>query len=147
MDWNLATLWWVAAGLLVAAELATGTFYLLMLALGAAAGAIAAHLGMASSWQIVWASVLGGSATALWHWKRGSRSDTAPANANRDVNLDVGERIYVSAWDPDGCARVNYRGAQWTARYGGPEAPAPGEHFIVAVEGNRLILAPARQQA
>ena len=39
MDWSASTGWWLAAGVLVAAELATGTFYLLMLALGAAAGA------------------------------------------------------------------------------------------------------------
>ena len=38
MDWNPATLGWVAAGAAVAAELATGTFYLLMVAFGLAAG-------------------------------------------------------------------------------------------------------------
>ena len=37
MDWSHATWWWVATGVLVAAELATGTFYLLMLAIGTAA--------------------------------------------------------------------------------------------------------------
>ena len=35
MDSNWATVWWIAAGVLIAAELATGTFYLLMLAVGA----------------------------------------------------------------------------------------------------------------
>ena len=44
MDLSPATFWWVLAGVLVAAELATGTFYLLMIALGAAAAAIGAHL-------------------------------------------------------------------------------------------------------
>ena len=34
MDLSSPTLWWLLAGALVAAELATGTFYLLMLALG-----------------------------------------------------------------------------------------------------------------
>ncbi|MEW6705029.1 MAG: NfeD family protein [Pseudomonadota bacterium] len=144
MDFNMATLWWVAAGVLVVAELTTGTFYLLMLALGAAAGAAAAHLATGLTVQIVTAAVVGGGATALWHWKRGRRPDAAPASANRDVNLDVGERIYVPAWESDGSARVHYRGAQWTARYGGSETPTPGEHFVVAVEGNRLILAPTR---
>jgi len=46
MDWNLAPVWWIATGVLIAVELATGTFYLLMLAVGAAAGAMAAHLGL-----------------------------------------------------------------------------------------------------
>ena len=41
MDFSAPTLWWVAAGVLVAAELATGTFYLLMIALGAAGAAAA----------------------------------------------------------------------------------------------------------
>jgi membrane protein implicated in regulation of membrane protease activity len=41
MEFNPATVWWVVAGLAVAAELATGTFYLLMLAVGLAAGAVA----------------------------------------------------------------------------------------------------------
>ena len=49
MDWNSANIWWVAAGLMVAAELATGSFYLLMVAFGMVAGALAAHLGLAGS--------------------------------------------------------------------------------------------------
>jgi membrane protein implicated in regulation of membrane protease activity len=146
MDLNMATLWWVAAGVLVIAELTTGTFYLLMLALGAVAGALAAHLAATVAVQIVAAAAVGGGATALWHWHRGREPQAAPANANRDVNLDVGERVFVNAWEADGSARVQYRGAQWTARYGGSEAPSPGEHFIVAVEGNRLILAPSQTQ-
>lgn len=147
MDMNTPTLWWVLAGVLVALELTTGTFYLLMLALGAAAGAVAAHLAAGATLQIVAAAFVGGGATALWHWKRGREPQAAPASANRDVNLDVGERIHVAAWEPDGSARVQYRGAQWTARYGGADQPLPGEHFIVAVEGNRLILAPSHPQA
>ena len=30
MGWSLATVWWVVTGVLVAVELATGSFYLLM---------------------------------------------------------------------------------------------------------------------
>ena len=48
MDLPASTFWWVAAGIAVAAELATGTFYLLMMALGLAAAAIGAHLGLSS---------------------------------------------------------------------------------------------------
>ncbi len=147
MDGNTATLWWVTAGVLVAAELATGTFYLLMVALGAAAGAVAAHLGLGGTGQIVVAALLGGGATLAWHLHRGRAPGAAPACANRDVNLDIGERVYVPAWNPDRSARVQYRGAQWTAQYGGPDAPTPGDHFIVAVEGNRLIVASQSTQA
>jgi membrane protein implicated in regulation of membrane protease activity len=39
MDLSASTYWWVAAGVAVAVELATGTFYLLMIALGLAGAA------------------------------------------------------------------------------------------------------------
>ena len=44
-----STIWWLAAGAVVVAELLTGTFYLLMVALGLVAAALAAHLGLALS--------------------------------------------------------------------------------------------------
>ena len=48
--------------------------------------------------------------------------------------------MHVTAWQPDRTARVQYRGAGWTAVYAGDGAPSPGEFTIVAVEGNRLLL-------
>ena len=39
-----STIWWLAAGAVVVAELLTGTFYLLMVALGLVAAALAAHI-------------------------------------------------------------------------------------------------------
>ncbi len=143
MDLSPATFWWVLAGAAVAAELATGTFYLLMLALGMAAGAVAAHLGVTVSGQIVVAALVGSGTTALWHWRRMKQPKSRPAAENRDVNLDVGERVTVAAWGADRTARVSYRGSMWTARLQ-PEATAqPGEHVVKAVEGNWLVLAPA----
>lgn len=140
MEWSSATGWWVAAGVLVAAELAIGTFYLLMLALGAAAAALAAHAGADFTAQLLAAAAVGGGAVAAWHLRR-SRAPAAPAvQANRDVNLDIGERVHVPAWDADGETRVSYRGAQWSARWVGSGAPAPGEHVIRAVDGSRLLL-------
>ena len=53
MELSAATVWWVLAGIAVAVELSTGTFYMLMLALGLAAGAIASHLGFDVPLQIV----------------------------------------------------------------------------------------------
>ena len=46
MDLSASTFWWVAAGVAVAVELATGTFYLLMIALGLAGAAVAAMLNL-----------------------------------------------------------------------------------------------------
>ena len=140
MDWSASTVWWLAAGVLVAAELATGTFYLLMLALGAAAGAIAAHAGLPLTGQIATAAVLGGGAVVAWHLRRSRRPAAAPAATNPDVNLDVGGTVQVPAWGDDGSARIPYRGSHWEARHVGTGHPVPGLHVIRAVEGNRLLL-------
>jgi len=143
MDMSISTLWWILAGVAVAAELTTGTFYLLMVALGLAAGAIATHLGAPPPLQIVTAAVVGAGATALWHWKRSRDPKSAPVQKNRDVNLDIGERVQVATWAPDGTARVLYRGSTWTARLQPGAVAAPGPHRVAAVEGNWLVLAPA----
>jgi membrane protein implicated in regulation of membrane protease activity len=143
MDLSTPSLWWIAAGVAVAAELATGTFYLLMIALGLVAGAVAAHLGLAISAQVIVSALVGGGATAVWHWRRFKQPQSAPAAENRDVNLDIGEQVVVRAWADDGTARVPYRGSSWTARLAPGAAVTTGAHRVVAVEGNWLVLAPA----
>lgn len=140
MDMNDATLWWIVTGVAVAVELATGTFYLLMLAIGLAAAAVAAHLGTDFATQLVAAALIGGGAVTVLHLRRAKQPASAPASANRDVNIDIGERVTVAQWNADGTTRVHYRGASWAARYAGTDAPAPGEHVIRAVDGNQLLL-------
>jgi len=140
MDMGEATSWWIVAGVLIAAELATGTFYLLMLAVGAVAAALAAHAGVSFNGQLLAAAAIGGGAVAAWHFQRGRQPAAVPASENRDVNLDIGETVHVPAWNADGTAQVQYRGASWAARYAGNDAPVPGTFVIHAIEGNRLVL-------
>jgi membrane protein implicated in regulation of membrane protease activity len=140
-----STFWWVAAGIAVAVELETGTFYLLMLALGFAGGAIAAHLGLSSTGQVVGAALVGGGSTALWRWRRARQPVSVTAAGNRDVNLDVGDHVQVEQWSADRTTRVQHRGSVWAARLAPGAAAAPGRHVIAAVEGNWLVLAPAAQ--
>jgi membrane protein implicated in regulation of membrane protease activity len=142
MDWNLAAWWWIAAGLLVAAELATGTFYLLMLALGALAGALAAHAGAGFNAQLLTAALVGAVAVVGWHVKRKAQPASPPTAANRDVNIDIGEEIDVAEWASDGSGHAHYRGARWQVRQVGTGAPKPGRHVIRSVEGNRLHVEP-----
>jgi membrane protein implicated in regulation of membrane protease activity len=142
LDWNAPTIWWIAAGALVALELATGTFYLLMLAAGCAAGALAAHAGMGSTAQVVTAALLGGGATFAWHLKRQRQPKSEPAESNSDVNMDIGQQVQVAAWGADGTARVQYRGAGWAVRLAHGSPVAPGLHVIVSVHGNELRVAP-----
>ncbi len=143
MDLSNPTLWWLAAGALVAAELATGTFYLLMVALGCAAGAIAAHAGVSPTSQVVVFALVGAGATAAWHVRRARHPRAARAEANPDVNLDIGSPVRVDHWNADGSARVTYRGSAWSVRFAGQGRPEPGEHVIVALNGNELRVAPA----
>ena len=136
-----STIWWLLAGVAVAVELMTGTFYLLMLAVGLVAGALAAHLGLAPIGQIVVAAVIGGGSVVAWHVYRSKKPAPLSANANRDVHLDIGEPIHVAHWNPDGTATVKFRGAHWTAVAANPDEPAvPGSFRIKEMMGNRLVI-------
>jgi membrane protein implicated in regulation of membrane protease activity len=139
MAGNLALGWWIAAGLLVAGELATGTFYLLMIAIGFAAAALSAYVGAGLEGQVIAAALVGGGAVVAWHRLRPRSTRTAP-ESNPDINLDIGERVQVPAWGADGTARVLYRGTSWNARFVGEGAPGPGEHVIAQVRHNELAL-------
>ena len=140
MNLDASTLWWLATGALVGIELATGTFYLLMLAIGTVAAALAAHAGLSTTGQLVAAALIGGGAVVAWHLRRGRRPPALPAARNPDVQLDVGGLVHVEQWKADGTARVHYRGSGWDARHVGGGAAMPGDHVVRAVEGNQLML-------
>jgi membrane protein implicated in regulation of membrane protease activity len=136
-----STFWWILAGIAVGVELVTGTFYLLMLAIGLAAGALAAHAGLPITWQLVVAAVVGGGAVALWHAKRSSQPPQLPASANPNVNLDIGETVFVERWERNGTAVVKYRGSNWMVVLPeGVSGQQTGPHRVIEVQGNRLIV-------
>lgn len=135
-----STFWWLLAGACIVLELVTGTFYLLMVALGFIAAALMAYLGVAMTGQIAMAAVVGGGAVAVWYAVRSRRPQGVAAQANPDVNMDIGETLTVQAWSPDGTASVHYRGARWTVVQRGAATPEPGLHRVVAVVGNRLVV-------
>ena len=143
MELSAPALWWLLSGALIVAELLSGTFYLLMISLGAAAGALGAHAGAGVSAQIVVAALVAGGATAAWHLRRARHPRSAPAASNPDVLLDIGQPVRVAAWQDDGTATVQYRGAAWQARHVGALPLQPGAHIIVAVHGTRLDVTPA----
>ena len=136
-----ANVWWLLAGGAVAVELVTGTFYLLMLAAGLVAGAMAAVMGLALIGQMLLAAAVGGGAVAAWHWRRSQSPAPKPVNANPDVHLDIGQTIHVVRWNVDGTASVHFRGAQWTAVAVDPaQATQPGNFRIKEMVGNRLVI-------
>ncbi|WP_090047977.1 NfeD family protein [Limnohabitans sp. 2KL-27] len=133
-----ATMWWVLTGVLVALELVTGTFYLLMLGLGSGAAALAAMAGYGLSTQLVAAAVVGGlGAVLLGQWRK--RQTPTPQEA-QDQHLDLGATVQVEAWDAQSTAQVKHRGAAWTAVLAPGQSAAPGAHRIQAMSGNRLVL-------
>jgi len=138
---------WIIAGfVLVIIELLTGTFYLLVIGLGAFAGAAVAWAGGGVFAQAVGACVVALAGT--WLVRRWHRSHQ-PAGAGDDL-LDLGQAVILEEWlDGDsGRARVKYRGASWDARLAGGERPQPGATlYITGQDGNTFLVgaAPSRK--
>ena len=137
-----STIWWLLAGATVGTELMLGTFYLLMVAVGLAAAAVAAHLGMPMPGQFVTAALVGGGAVVVWYFIKKKRPGDPSPRADRSVNLDVGETILIDSWNPDGTATVQYRGAAWTAIHRPGIHPSTGMHRVAELVGNRLLVDP-----
>lgn len=137
-----ATLWWIAAAVLVIAEMLTGTVYLLAVATGAVAGALASHAGAALTAQIAIAAAVSTLATLLWHFSklRERRSKTSSVEANPNVNQDIGAQVQVDSWNADGTAQINYRGAQWTVLPLHNADRISGPHRVKEVIGNRFVV-------
>ena len=137
-----STVWWLMAGGAIVLELlsGTGTVYLLLIGTGFGAAALSAHAGAALGTQLVVAAVVSVSAVIVWRAVRRRRPPAPPTSANRDVNLDIGERVHVDAWNPDGTATVRYRGAQWKVVARAGVTPSAGEHRVAEVIGSRLVV-------
>lgn len=138
-------LMWVVAGfVLVIAELVSGTFYLLVVGIGAFAGAVCAYLGANEVVSAVIASAIalvGAFVVHSWHVRNRART---PHGSNF---LDRGQAVVLEGWVDEGArvARVKYRGAWWDAKLArSDEHPPPGTTlYIESQEGNTLVVATA----
>ncbi|MEK9776415.1 MAG: NfeD family protein [Quisquiliibacterium sp.] len=133
-------IWWGLAVLFGVLEIATGTFYLLVLAGGLAAGGVAAYLGTPFAGQLIAAALfsIGG-----WFWLRklSARRVSGHPGANRDLLLDIGQVVQVDRWQSPRATEVVYRGAQWDAVLTEDDSPGePGQYQIVRLQGNTLVL-------
>ncbi len=135
--------WWILAVGLGVLELVTGTFYLLVLAAGCAAGGLAAWFGAGLTVQVL-ATAAVAIAGWVWLWRRSPWRQTSDDLAlDASMLLDVGERVEVDAWGADRRAQVRYRGAAWTVELDAQEpasAAVPGAFVIRRVVGNRLVV-------
>lgn len=141
---ELWVLWIIVGMVLVIAELVTGTFYLLVLGVGAFAAALVAWAGGNPLVQaIAGGAVAIGGAWFVHHWHEAHRkADEGHANF-----LDRGQPVVLEAWSNEGAglARVKYRGTTWDARVSAAGAkPVPGATlYIDAQEGQTLVVVEA----
>lgn len=131
--------WWIAAAVLIGAELMTGTYYLLAVGIALAVGGVAALAGASGPIQLTVAALSGVALTVAAHRWRLQRA-LPPAQPP----LDVGQPVRVLGWNDDGSARVNYRGTQWTAELVAPDTPRADTMVIVATRGSILVIADRR---
>lgn len=140
-DWMI---WFTVVCVLVVLEMASGTFYLLMLAIGVAAGGVAAILGASGVWQCVIAAIIAAAATTALRRSRFGKSEQLAAERNPDVNLDIGQSITVDVWLQASSvaprARVPYRGALWDVELATGSNASAGVFVIEEIRGNCLIV-------
>jgi membrane protein implicated in regulation of membrane protease activity len=136
-------MWWIAGAALIAAELVTGTFYLLVIGLALAVGGVADWFGAAVPVQWLVAAALGVVGTMLLQrWKRGLVASTPPQKG-----LDIGQMVQVQSWGPAGTARVAYRGSTWDAEVATPDTPHVETMYIAGMRGSVLLLSDRRPES
>lgn len=135
-------IWLGLAALALIGELATGTFYLLLVALGLASGGVAAWFGAGLEWQLVACGVVLLLGLLVLRKTRVLKKREVDSASNADVNLDIGQTVSVEAWSDNGTARVWYRGAHWQAELAPGQAPQAGEQTITEMRGSILVLTP-----
>jgi membrane protein implicated in regulation of membrane protease activity len=133
--------WFVIGAGLVIAELLTGTFYLLVIAVAFGAAGFVALAGASVIWQLITAAAVSLGGTM---WLRQSNFGQRLRDRSHSVavqNMDVGQTVRVDQWAPNRTARANYRGATWDVELSAGEEPMPGEFVIREIHANRLIVA------
>ena len=133
--------WFVLGFGLVIAELLTGTFYLLVIAVAFGAAGVAALLGMGVVVQLATAAAFSLGGTLWLRQSRFGRRLRDRAISDHVQNMDVGQTVRVDQWAPNRTARANYRGATWDVELAPGEEAAGGEFVIRAINANRLIVA------
>jgi membrane protein implicated in regulation of membrane protease activity len=133
--------WFLLALILLGLEMATGTFYLLVVAIAMAVGGFAAFQAASLVWQLMLCAltVIAG-VIVLRRWK------STRVNEDASASLDIGQTVQVLKWHENGLARVFYRGAEWDAESESADMPHDGTHYIVAVHGSSLVLTDRKPQ-
>ena len=142
---------WIWFGLAAAAligEVASGTFYLLLVAVGLTAAGLAAWAGLALEWQLLACALVALLGLLVLRRRGILKKREIDAARNADVNLDIGQTVNVEYWSDAGGARVQYRGASWQARGGAGPPRRAGPPVMNGIPGGGVVVAansdPAR---
>lgn len=127
--------WFLLAVALLGVEMVTGTFYLLMISIAMAVGGFAALFGLGFPTQLVLAALAGVAGIVLLRKRKSVLVEDADSQ-----NMDIGHAVKILSWREDGGARVFYRGAEWDAELGSPDAAHEGIFYIKAMRGSMIIL-------
>jgi len=129
--------WFLLTLALLAMEMLTGTFYMLILSVAVAVGGVAALMGLDFMVKITCSVITGMVGVVVVR-----RMKSARAAQPMEQNLDIGQAVRLLIWHGDGTARVHYRGAEWDAVLENFEAgmAQPVVLYIKAIQGSKLVL-------
>ena len=132
--------WLIIAGILLIAELVTGTFYLLMLAIAACCAWLSMKMGFDFLAQTIVFLVCAAILTVLTrHYRHRLNARNRP---NVAENLDAGQIITVHDW-VDGVGHTHYRGTEWGVEIDQPDSEPlqNGSYRIIRLDGTRIRVA------
>ncbi|MDH4115341.1 MAG: NfeD family protein [Burkholderiaceae bacterium] len=133
--------WWFVIGFgLLVAELLSGTFYLLVIAVAMGVAGLVALAGAPFALQLVVAAAIGlGGSLWLRSTRFGKRLHER--GDDRVQNMDIGQSLRVDQWTTPHSTRAQYRGTTWDVELAPGEQPVAGEFVIREIHANRLIVA------
>ena len=132
-------IWWLAAVVLVIAEMISSTFYLIAVAFGLATAGLAAYLGVVWIGQATIAAVLCTISVGwIYFWRR----KQPKLHGQSNLAYDIGQDVHVVQWLDERHARVIYRGAEWDAELAGKTTADAARQVwrIKDIVGSRLII-------
>ena len=133
--------WWFVIGFgLLVAELLSGTFYLLVIAVAMGVAGLTALAGAPFALQLVVAAAIGLGGSL---WLRSTRFGRRlhERGDDRVQNMDIGQSLRVDQWTTPRSTRAQYRGTVWDVELAPGEQPVAGEFVIREIHANRLIVA------
>jgi membrane protein implicated in regulation of membrane protease activity len=141
---GLLLTWLVIGAALIAGELMTGTFYLLIFGLAAWVAAALTFAGYGLDMQLLGGGIVAliGLAVVVRYGKRWRESGPV-----QPPDLDVGNEVRIEQVLDASRLKVSYRGATWDAvveTASGAPLLSVGEYCVIrSVRGNTLVVVPA----